>query len=199
MSPEAPIKTEFEPLRQRTDMTKARHPVLKSLVCVESAVLLFAGLVPAAFLAATLLGMIGARLQGIPLPSIDVRSLLQMFFALVVSLVPAALPAALVLGVLAARIRRHRRRALLTAGACSLIALALLSAYPFAALSGYFFSNTPPTAPFPWGADWHVPLRMVLAFAYVGLVGFPLILGPLLLATIWILERWTRPEGASQT
>lgn len=168
--------------------------IWKGVLCTEAAGLIFAIGVLCVHLAASLLGLVGASAQGIDTPAIDLPSLLKMFVVLVFVLAATSVPTGVALGAVAGRLRRYRRRVLLVAAAACLVLQAFLAAYPFAAFSAYFFSNTPPTEPFPWGADWDVPWSIVFVFGYVALLGYFFLLGPLLVAAIWVLERWTASD-----
>jgi len=168
--------------------------ILKGLACAGGASALFAIGLPTVFLAFELMGMAGSLAQRIPPPNVmhDGPLFERMAEALAIVLVPASLPTGIVLGLGASRCSTNRLQRLLVLGGMMMFAQALLAAYPVAALSPYFLSNTPPAAPFPFGADWHVPFQLVVMMAWFGLAFCPFLLAPLVLAGVWGLERWTR-------
>ena len=170
--------------------------LLKSLVCVEAAALAIALGVTALFAGANALGVAGARAQHIAPPPFEAGRLAVMAATIALGGVLTSLPTAIVLGLVAARARRGRLLWLALAGvACSVVQV-LVSAYPIAALSPYFLSNTPPSAPFPFGATWDIPLGVVLAVGIAGAVLASPFIAVSLGVAVYKLERWTRPEAA---
>jgi len=117
----------------------------------------------------------------------------MMLAVLATSLGLASVPTAATLAFVASRAHRRRLTKLLLTGALCLLIQDVAAAYPVAAYSPYFFSNVPPSTPFPWGGDWRLPWSVVLGFAGGGLVLVTPLLGALVAGALFKLERWTRP------
>jgi hypothetical protein len=172
--------------------------LFKSVVCVETAALAIALGVTVLFAGANALGVAGAHAQHIAAPPFEAGKLAAMGATIAAGAALGSLPTALVLGLVAARARRGRVLKLALAGlACALVQI-VVSAYPIAALSPYFLSNTPPSAPFPSGASWDVPLGVVAAIGLAGAVLASPLIAVSLGVVVYKLERWTRPEPAAQ-
>ncbi len=167
--------------------------IVKSFVCVETGIAAVAIGVVALFAWGDAVGVAGALAQGIPPPHVDLSAYVLLALTIVLGAGITSPPTALVLGVVAARARRWRFSKLALAGAAAVLVQAALSAYPITALSVYFLSNTPPSEPFPFGADWHVPLGVVAGVGYVGFVMASPAVAAVFGVAVYALERWTRP------